>query len=85
MFRIQDARFEVVVVSDKISNSLLIAANRTRYDEVLELIQSLDRRQSQVLIETALIELTNTDSLDLGVEIGAANIGSGTGDRKSVV
>jgi general secretion pathway protein D len=73
------SRNEVVVVSDKISNSLLIAANRTRYDEVLELIQSLDRRQSQVLIETALIELTNTNSLDLGVELGGANIGSGTG------
>jgi general secretion pathway protein D len=73
------SRNEVVVVSDKISNSLLIAANRTRYDEVLELIQSLDRRQSQVLIETALIELTNTNSLDIGVELGGANIGSGTG------
>ena len=73
------ARNEVVVVSDKVSNSLLIAANRTRYDEVLELIQSLDRRQSQVLIETALVELTNTDQLNLGVEIGGANIGSGSG------
>src|SRR5258708_26871953 len=73
------SRNEVVVVSDKVSNSLLIAANRTRYDEVLELIQSLDRRQSQVLIETALVELTNTNQLSLGVEIGGANIGSGTG------
>ncbi|MBK7644015.1 MAG: hypothetical protein IPJ19_13355 [Planctomycetes bacterium] len=72
-------RNDVVVVSDKVSNSLLIAANRTRYDEVLELIQSLDRRQSQVLIETALVELSNTNQLDLGVEIGGANIGSGTG------
>ena len=73
------SRNEVVVVSDKVSNSLLIAANRTRFDEVLELIQSLDRRQSQVLIETALVELTNTNALDIGVEIGGANIGSGSG------
>jgi general secretion pathway protein D len=73
------SRNEVVVVSDKVSNSLLIAANRTRYDEVLELIQNLDRRQSQVLIETALIELTSTNQLSLGVEIGGANIGSGSG------
>ncbi len=73
------SRNEVVVVADKVSNSLLIAANRTRFDEVLELIQSLDRRQSQVLIETALVELSNTDQLDLGVEIGGANIGSKTG------
>jgi general secretion pathway protein D len=73
------SRNEVVVVSDKISNSLLIAANRTRYDEVLELIQSLDRRQSQVLIETALIELTSTNQLSLGVELGGANMGNNSG------
>lgn len=73
------SRNEVVVVADKVSNSLLIAANRTRFDEVLELIQSLDRRQSQVLIETALVELSDTNQLDLGVEIGGASIGSKSG------
>lgn len=72
-------RNDVVVVADKVTNALLIAANRTRYDEVLELIQSLDRRQPQVLIETALVELSNTDQLDLGVEIGGADLGSETG------
>ncbi len=72
-------RNDVVVVADKVTNALLIAANRTRYDEVLELIQSLDRRQPQVLIETALVELSNTDQLDLGVEVGVADIGSSTG------
>lgn len=71
---------EVVVVPDATTNSLLIAASRRRYEEVLELIQRLDRRQEQVLIETALIELTGTDSLDLGVELGGADLpGSGTG------
>ena len=52
---------EVVVVPDNNSNSLLIAAGKSRYQEVLELIRQLDRRQDQVLIETALIELTGTD------------------------
>lgn len=65
---------EVVVVPDPATNSLLIAANRTRYEEVLELIQLLDKRQDQVLIETALIELSGSDFLDLGVELGGANI-----------
>src|SRR5262245_2055503 len=49
---------EVVVVADEASNALLIAANKTRYAEVQELIRQLDRRQDQVLIESALIELT---------------------------
>jgi general secretion pathway protein D len=71
---------EVVVVPDETTNSLLIAASRRRYQEMEELIHRLDRRQEQVLIETALIELTGRDNLDLGVELGFADIpGSGTG------
>ncbi len=71
---------EVVVVPDAATNSLLIAASRRRYEEVLELIHRLDQRQDQVLIETALIELSGRDNLDLGVELGVADVpGSGTG------
>jgi len=68
---------EVIVVPDDNTNSLLIAANKTRYEEVLELIRQLDRRQDQVLIETALIELTGTDFRELGVEWALADT---TGD-----
>ena len=45
---------EVVVVPDAGTNSLLIAASKTRYEEVEDLVRQLDRRQDQVLIETAL-------------------------------
>lgn len=65
---------DVVVVPDAITNSLLIAANKTRYAEVLDLIELLDRRQDQVLIETALIELSGSDLFDLGVELGLASL-----------
>ncbi|HPF14843.1 MAG TPA: secretin N-terminal domain-containing protein, partial [Planctomycetota bacterium] len=65
---------EFVVIADSKSNSLLIAASRTRYSEVLDLIRRLDQRQPQVLIETALIELTGQDIYDLGVELALANI-----------
>ena len=70
---------EVVVVPDENSNAILIAANKTRYEEVLELIRQLDRRQDQVLIETALIELTGNEALDLGVEWALADIDDGFG------
>ncbi len=73
-------RNEIVVVADKATNSLLIAANRTRYEEVLDLIRRLDQRQDQVLIETALVELTGQDSFRLAVELGLAEIsGAGNG------
>ena len=68
---------EVIVVPDEPSNALLVAANKTRYEEVLELIRQLDRRQDQVLIESALIELTGTDFRDIGVEWALGDV---TGD-----
>ncbi len=66
---------DVVVVPSPATNSLLIAANRTRYEEIYDLIQRLDMRQDQVLIETALIELSGSDVLNLGVELGGADFG----------
>jgi len=69
---------EFVVVPDVETNSLLIAASRTRYEELLSLIQRLDQRQDQVLIETALIELSGRDFLDIGVELGFADLPGAT-------
>ena len=65
---------EFVVVPDEQTNSLLIAASRTRYQELKSLIERLDERQDQVLIETALVELSSRDFLDIGVELGLADI-----------
>jgi general secretion pathway protein D len=65
---------EIVVVADEATNSLLIAASKRRYEEMLELVRNLDQRQDQVLIETALIELSGQNTLDLGVELGFANV-----------
>ena len=71
---------EIVVVPDVTTNSLLVAASRRRYEEVEDLVHRLDRRQEQVLIETALIELSGRESFNLGVELGFADIpAAGTG------
>ncbi len=63
-----------VVVPEKVSNSLLVTATKTRWLEILDMIERLDRRQAQVLLETALVELTTTDALRLGVELGIVNL-----------
>jgi general secretion pathway protein D len=70
---------EVAVVPDPATNALLISASRSRFEEVREIIRHLDQPQDQVLIETALIELSGRDFLDLGVELGGANIPGGDG------
>jgi general secretion pathway protein D len=71
---------EFVVVEDVQTNSLLIAASRSRYEELITLVKRLDQRQDQVLIETALIELSGRDILNIGVELGLADI-PGVGDN----
>lgn len=63
-----------VIVFDKDSNSVLVTANKTRWLELRDIIERLDRRQSQVLIECALIELSTNDAMKLGVELGIVNV-----------
>lgn len=59
----------IVLVAQKETNTLLITATRTRWQELERLLDRLDKRQSQVLLETALIEVSNSDTEDLGVEL----------------
>ncbi|MFN0206081.1 MAG: secretin N-terminal domain-containing protein [Planctomycetota bacterium] len=65
-----------IITAEKVSNALLITANKTRWIEIRDMIDTLDRRQSQVLLETALIELTTTDAIRLGVELGIVDLPS---------
>ena len=69
-----------VVISDEKSNSLLITASKTRYAELLKLIERLDVRRPQVLIEAALVEVDVNSTFDFGTELGLVDIGSENGD-----
>jgi general secretion pathway protein D len=59
-----------VIRSHKESNSLLVSAAGTKWKQIQMLIDHLDRRQPQVLIEAALVELTTGDLSRFGVELG---------------
>jgi general secretion pathway protein D len=59
------------IVSDPNNNALLITASKTRYAEILPIIQELDRRRPQVLVQAAIAELSDSDARDIGVEIAA--------------
>jgi general secretion pathway protein D len=63
-----------VIVAEAQSNSLLVTASKTRWEEIRELIDRLDQRQPQVLIETALVELTYRDAIELGVELASVDV-----------
>lgn len=64
----------VTIVADESSNSLIITASKSRYAQVLEIIKRLDVRRRQVLIESALVEISGTLSERLGVELGYVSV-----------
>lgn len=64
----------VSVVADEASNSLVITASKSRYAQVLEVIKRLDVRRRQVLIESALVEISGSLNHALGVELGYVSL-----------
>jgi general secretion pathway protein D len=59
-----------VIKAHEESNALLVSAAGTKWTQILALIDKLDRRQPQVLIEAALVELTTGDLNRFGAELG---------------
>ncbi len=68
----------IVVEAQEETNALLITATRTKWEELRRLLERLDQRQPQVLIETALIEVTEEFSKDIGVEFATVDPPTGS-------
>lgn len=65
-----------VVFAHEASNSLIVSGTATAVDSVKRVIEKLDMRQHQVLIEAAIVELTTSDAVRFGIELGALDIAS---------
>ena len=63
-----------VIQAHKESNSLLVSAAPTKWEQIQSLVDHLDTRQPQVLIEAALVELTTGDLDRFGVELGLLDL-----------
>ncbi|MEZ6194330.1 MAG: secretin N-terminal domain-containing protein [Planctomycetota bacterium] len=59
----------VNIVADPHTNSLLITSTQARFEEVREIIERLDRRRPQVLVQCAIAELSDNDIENIGVEV----------------
>jgi general secretion pathway protein D len=68
----------ISIVADKPTNSLVITAPPEAYTLLKEIIQKLDVRRSQVLVETLIAEVTLNRAQSLGVEWRAINSPNGT-------
>lgn len=59
----------VQIIPLESQNTLVVIANQTTHEEIRRILERLDRRKNQVLIEVAIIQVTGDDSLDTGVEV----------------
>ena len=68
----------ISIVADKPTNSLVITAPPEAYALIKEVVQKLDVRRSQVLVESLIAEVTLNKAQSLGVEWRAINSPNGT-------
>jgi general secretion pathway protein D len=73
----------VQVTADKATNSLVIIASPQDYEILKGVIEKLDIRRPQVLIEALIVEMTYDKALELGIEWRSTN--DPTSDNFSVV
>ncbi|WP_162604801.1 type II secretion system secretin GspD [Geomonas ferrireducens] len=75
----QQAVFEggkITITPDKATNSLVIMASPTDYQNLLQVIQKLDRRSRQVFVQAMIAEVSVNKAKDLGVQVGAISAAS---------
>lgn len=77
----QQSPFEggkITITPDKATNSLVIMASPMDYQNLLQVIQGLDRRRRQVFVQAVIAEISLTKLKDLGLQwgmVGAATDG----------
>ena len=73
----------VTVQADATTNTLIIAAPEPMYRSIRRVIDLLDQRRAQVLVESLIVEVTEEDAAQLGIQwmrnngrfIGGTNLG----------
>ncbi|EEZ01121.1 type II secretory pathway component PulD [Vibrio sp. RC586] len=69
-------RNEVMIAAHADTNSLVITAPQDIMNAMLEVIGQLDIRRAQVLIEALIVEMSEGDGINLGVQWGSLESGS---------
>ncbi len=64
-----DTSVPPAVEAEPQTNSLIVRANERDWREIQQIIEQVDVRRPQVMVEAALVELSPQDLLDLGVEL----------------
>jgi len=64
---------ETTLQADESLNAIVVRADPGSMSEILDIVEKLDVRRAQVLIEAAIVEITIDDSLAYGVEMAAVD------------
>lgn len=91
-------QIETRVSVSKSTNSIVVQATARQHRELEKLIEQLDERRKQVLIEARIVEVVTSDDLDVGTELtrvgdsvlaftsfGLSAIDAGSGAREIIV
>ncbi len=64
---------EVTIQPDTSLNAIIVRADPTKMNEILNIVQRLDTSRAQVMIEAAIVEINLTDNLSAGIELAGAD------------
>ncbi len=69
---------QTMIRADESLNSIVVRADPSVMREIQDILEGLDIRRTQVLIEAAIVEVSIADSRRIGVEVAAADESGGT-------
>lgn len=61
---------EVIVVAEPTTNSLIISATPRFYEQIMAVIERLDRRPPLIMVQMLMAEVSLDDTFELGAELG---------------
>ena len=61
---------KITITPDKATNSLVIMASPTDYQNLLQVVQKLDRKRRQVFVQASIVEVSLDKAKELGVQWG---------------
>ena len=61
----------ITIQSDASLNAIVVRAEPTAMNEILNIVQRLDTPRAQVLIEAAIVEISMNDDFEAGVELAS--------------
>ena len=61
------------ITADKSTNSIIVQGSRAAFIELDKIIAQLDKRKSQVFVESKIVDMNMTDTFDWGTSFGGAS------------